>query len=456
MARQTEHTLNYNVQQIRAAKAINGQRTEYSIKGERGLWLVVLPSGVATYVFRYTLGHGRGNQTRGRFSIGRRDEIDLADARTKVEQLRKGVASGVNPNAVLAESKDLLTFKELAEKRLAEDDWIAETTKALHRQCFKNDVFPLPAFSKKPARDVTPSEVAMVISAIADGRGSTRQADATKSAIGAVYKWAKPRWPHLYPSDPTRDLGRRSHNVPRDRILSAKELSTLLHALSDAEAPISRSMRLIFKIALLTGKRRTEVCGARKSELSLDGTNPIWVIPGDTKIKRGTVTRGRSKNGIEQIVRLSPQAVILFREALELAPDPEPPAQPRPFIFPAKPALAIHSQPRKIPHIRGDAVTTAMHRLRDHCGLADEPTTHDLRRTFATWLGNNRTHATVIEIVLGHVGDTTARRHYDHSLLEDDTRAAWCAWADYIDQLSGTLRTAQDDANQPSNQVPAV
>ncbi len=435
MARQTEHVLNYNVQQIRAAKPIDGQRTEYAIKGERGLWLIVLPSGVATYVFRYTLGRGRGNQIRGRFTIGRRDEIDLADARSKTEELRKKVADGVNPNAELAETKDLLTFKELAERQLAEDDWLAEATKALHRQCFKNDVFPLPAFSKKPARDVTPSDVASVISAIADGRGSTRQADATKSAIGAVYKWAKPRWPHLYPVDPTRDLGRRSHNIPRDRILRTEELVALLKALDSPEAPISKSMRLIFKIALLTGKRRTEVCGARKSELALDGTTPIWTIPGDAKIKRGTVTRGRSKNGVEQIVRLSPQAVDLFREALALARDPEAPMQPQLFVFPAKPALSIGAQPRKTPHIRGDAVTTAMHRLRDHCGLTDEPTTHDLRRTFATWLGNNRTHATVIEIILGHVGDTTARRHYDHSLLEDDTRAAWCAWADYLDRL---------------------
>jgi integrase len=435
VARQTEHVLNYNVQQIRAAKPIGGLRTEYAIKGERGLWLVVLPSGVATYVFRYTLGHGRGNQVRGRFTIGRRDEIDLADARAKTEELRKKVSDGVNPNAELAETKDLLTFKELAEKRLIEDDWLAETTKALHRQCFKNDVFPLPAFSKKPARDVTPSDVAAVISAIADGRGSTRQADATKSAIGAVYKWAKPRWPHLYPNDPSRDLGRRSHNVPRDRVLRAEELILLLKAIDDPDAPISKSMRLIFKIALLTGKRRTEVCGARKSELSLDGATPIWTIPGDTKIKRGTVTRGRSKNGVEQIVRLSPQAVVLLREALALVPDPGDPAPPQLFVFPAKPALAISTQPRKTPHVRGDAVTTAMRRLRDYCGLVDEPTTHDLRRTFTTWLGNNRTHATVIEIILGHVGDTTARRHYDHSLLEDDTRAAWCAWADYLDRL---------------------
>jgi integrase len=349
--------------------------------------------------------------------------------------LRKKVADGVNPNAELAETKDLLTFKELAEKRLAEDDWLAEATKVLHRQCFKNDVFPLPAFSKKPARDVTPSDVAAVIASIADGRGSTRQADATKSAIGAVYKWAKPRWPHLYPNAPTRDLGRRSQNVPRDRVLSTAELTTLLKAIADPEAPISKSMRLIFKLALLTGKRRTEVCGARKSELSLDGDCPIWTIPGDTKIKRGTVTRGRSKNGLEQIVRLSPQAVQLFREALALSSELGTPATHQPFVFPAKPALAISSEPRKVPHIRGDAVTMAMRRLRDHCGLADEPTTHDLRRTFATWLGNNRTHATVIEIILGHVGDTTARRHYDHSLLEDDTRAAWRAWADHLDRL---------------------
>lgn len=204
----------------------------------------MLPSGVATYTFRFTLGRGRGNQIRGRYTIGRRDEMDLADAIAEADELRRKVAKGINPSAVLDETKELLTFKELAEMRLAQSQ-LAENTKALHRQCFKNDVFPLPAFSKKPARDVTPTDVANVITAIADGRGATRQADATKSAIGAVYKWAKPRWPHLYPVDPTRDLGRRSTNIPRDRVLSEAELVTFCRALDADDTPISRSMRLI-------------------------------------------------------------------------------------------------------------------------------------------------------------------------------------------------------------------
>ena len=57
-------------------------------------------------------------------------------------------------------------------------------------------------------------------------------------------------------------------------------------------------MRLILWTGLsFTGQRRTEVAGARLSELHVLGTEtPVWIIPGDVN-KRGKIIEGRTKNG---------------------------------------------------------------------------------------------------------------------------------------------------------------
>jgi integrase len=58
-------------------------------------------------------------------------------------------------------------------------------------------------------------------------------------------------------------------------------------------------MRIILKLAVLTGQRESEVAGALASELHLDTANPRWRIPSE---------RMKRKNR-EQIVPLSTQAV---------------------------------------------------------------------------------------------------------------------------------------------------
>ena len=53
MAGKPTKVLPPNQQAIRAAKAINDRQTEYAINGQRGLKLLVMPSGSAAFVFRY-------------------------------------------------------------------------------------------------------------------------------------------------------------------------------------------------------------------------------------------------------------------------------------------------------------------------------------------------------------------------------------------------------------------
>jgi integrase len=82
------------------------------------------------------------------------------------------------------------------------------------------------------------------------------------------------------------------------------ELAALWAATEGEAGKLSRAVRIIIQLAILTALRRTEICGARMSELvGLDTDAPVWVIPGDVN-KRGKIIEGRTKNGREQRVPL--------------------------------------------------------------------------------------------------------------------------------------------------------
>jgi integrase len=146
---------------------------------------------------------------------------------------------------------------------------------------------------------------------------------------------------------------------------------------------------------MLTGQRRSEVAGARKEELTgLDGSNPIWTIPGDKRI-RGKVVEGRTKNGKEQVLPLSSQAAEMFREAIAASDDPE-------YLFPARMTSVEIGKTPRTPHIHGQSVSGTMRKLRIESGIKDA-TVHDLRRTMATWMGEQGVRPDVIDLVLHHL-----------------------------------------------------
>jgi integrase len=102
---------------------------------------------------------------------------------------------------------------------------------------------------------------------------------------------------------------------------------------------LSPATRTILRLLLLTGQRRSEIVGARKSELELNAKEPVWTIPGE-----------RTKNGLLHRLSLCSQAKAAFARAVADSPDKSP------FVFPS----AV--EPLKA-HISAEAITRAMSRL---------------------------------------------------------------------------------------------
>jgi len=118
MAGKARNVLSLNHQAVRTAKAIDGRQTEFNIIGQRGLKLLVMPTGVGSFVFRYDVRVGNKRVQR-KVTLGNRDAMDLGTARRKADELRRAVENGADPIAVQKAKASALTLRQLFEERCA-------------------------------------------------------------------------------------------------------------------------------------------------------------------------------------------------------------------------------------------------------------------------------------------------------------------------------------------------
>ena len=412
-------------------------QAEWRIDGEQGLVLITQPTGAGVFYLFYRNAHGKQRKLR----LGEYGPTDgllsLASAKAMAAERRAEVVKGDDPAHELASVKSSLTFKALAEKFLAENSDLAESTKQVYGYSLAADAYPI--IGDVPATSVTADHIYTICKRI-EATGARVQSDRTKSAIGGVYKWAIKQ--RLAKANPCKDIGRRSTKVARARTPSAAEIGKIWTATGGGSAGLSLSMRLIVRLAIVTGQRRTEVCGARVSELSLDGDKATWTIPGDTN-RRGKIIEGRTKNGREQVLPLSSLAVSLFREALETCADNE-------CLFPANLAAVKKGTTPRTPHINGDSVTRAMSRLREDHGI-DDLGIHDMRRAISNWLKDEGVSKEVRDLVLNHLDPSVDGEHYSSSArMEKQVRHAMEAWAGHVARITGQAAAAENVVNYKS------
>lgn len=423
----SNHGLPFNAQAISKASVRDGRNTEWRIHGVKGLVLVVTPAGAATYFVRYQTKVGKRRKFR-RVKIGSRDATPLADARKRAMEIMRGAEAGQDPAAEKSERSRATTFRELCELRFNQDSRITESTRRVYRDTLQ--VIAMPAFGDYPARDITTAMIVAVLDK-AEAANSPTWADKIKAVVSSMYRWAMER--QMLDANPCATLRKRGAKNVRKRVLSDDELAQFWHATGRDDVLLSGPMRTILRLAVVTGKRRAEIAGARVAELHLEGHEPTWTIPGDTLV-RGKVARGRAKNREEHVEPLSRQAVELFREAEQLA------GEGSEHLFPADMGrVKIGADPRR-PHIHPESVSKAVRRLRETAsadGEAWDVVLHDMRRVIATWLEDQLVHPHVIDRVLSHRPKGVTREHYSFAKLKVPMRNAMQSWADHVWEVTG-------------------
>jgi integrase len=399
----------------------------------RGLELRVLQSGVKSWRLHYTR---RGDGKRRALGLGHYPRVSLKEARVRAKRLQAEIEDEevrADPAAQLQARKAALTFREIV------DEWIDRhalpnkrpRTLRGDRQMLERHV--LPEIGAMKAAEITKRDVIRLLDIVASkpdarvkdierpNRTMTHQPNRVFELVRSIFRWAVGR--DLLKADPSAGLSPPIRKErARERELSPYEIWVLWSALDRATArrqhlrrasgefPMRCATALAIKLALATAQRIGEVAGIAMSELDLNDSRPVWTVPSS-----------RSKNGEPNRVPLSPLAVGVIKDAIQLAGESNwlfPGAKGTGPIDPYAPIKAIERARSMIaiPHFR----------------------VHDLRRTAATRMAEMGISPHTISLVLNHVsarrGTVTSKVYVQYS-YDREKREALNHWSERLERI---------------------
>jgi integrase len=342
--------------------------------------------------------------------------MTLANARQRCLRLAADLAEGNDPRAMTAVSS--LTFDMLADAYLAEHSTIARRTgpgswNAEVRRIL--DVGIRPVFGAVPADAVTREMASAAVEAAAK-RSSFAIADKTLGIIRTIYRWANGTG--RLDRDPTLGLRKRNFGRPRERVLDEHEIARYWHHVIQ-HPNLSPAIKDTFRLQLLLGLRVGECIGAARNEIDL--ANGTWTLPAR-----------RTKSNRAHVLPLPPLARSILTAAMNRSSGSV-------WLYPAR---RDPSRP-----VRTKSAIRAMARVGQGIELSDA-TTHDLRRTMATRLGEADVPDAVIQRILNHAPTTIMRRYYNHASQHGAVAKALAGWDAEMSRIIGTRE-------MQSNVVPA-
>jgi integrase len=370
-------------------------RREIPDAGCRGLYLIIQPTGRKVWAVRYRF---EGTTRKLTLDAG----LTLAAARKATTDALHELEQGRDPAALKFEARATAakTAADLAadtvEKLFA--DFIAkyaqkETRPSTWRQYqhILNDLV-LPAWRGRTVHDIKRKHVIALLDDLKQERPV--MANRVLATLSKFFNWLMAR--DLIVASPCSGVAYPSKETARDRILSDDEIKSLWSALDAIGGPIAACV----KVMLLTGQRRSEVSGMRRSELGGD----VWTLP-----------PGRTKNNHKHSVPLSHQVLALIEGVPPLGD----------FIFSSDGNRAVGN-------------FSSFKAAVDARMKPDQPFVwHDLRRTVASGMARLSVQLPVIEKALNHTGGSFRGivQVYQHHSFLTEMRDALQRWANFIDDL---------------------
>jgi integrase len=377
-----------------------------------GFGIRVSPRGGKAWVWVYHFDGRPRRMTLGAYSPGSPDHLGLADARLKLAEARKLLASGIDPGAVKVDQhnaeRTAETVADLAEAYLYKWARPRKRSAAEDERILRKDV--IRTWGKRKAKDIARRDVIALLDAIVD-RGSPIAANRTLAALRKMFNWALSR--DIIGASPCVAVRAPAKEHRRDRVLNAQEIAALWRALDKPELAMSPAIRLALKLQLVTAQRKgREIIAAEWSEFDLD--EGVWTIPAE-----------KTKNGMPHRVPLSPLALAILDEIATVT------GRDGRWLFPS---------PKTGKATTGSAVDHAMRNNRETLAIGDA-TPHDLRRTAASHMTSIGISRLVVSKILNHA-EPGVTAVYDRHSYDAEKRAALDAWARRLEEIVGDRRTA--------------
>jgi integrase len=394
----------------------------------RGLYLVIQKSGTKSWVLRYrsptssrstklTLGpwDPSAKEVTGDPVVGM--PLSLAAARQLVAMLKRDIATGKDPAIAKREKKFKLSEHSYADSVIDYVDHIGRTRRAWIYTAAALGLRPdddgelkptkgglCERWHDKPVASLTEDDLFAVIDeARRRGipglgsriRGSNEsRARAMHSAMSAMFTWLKER--RRIKDNPFKTLKKPKAAAARERVLTDDEIRKFWAATEDLMPAFKNALRLM----LITGQRRGEVAGMRKSELSDDLS--LWTIP-----------PSRTKNKKEHPLPLPPLAREIIASTESISAD---------LLFSTTGSTAISGWSK---------LKLNLDKL---MGENSDWRIHDLRRTAVTGMARAGADLHVIERAVNHTSGTFGGivGVYQKHKFAEEVKVALEAWANLL------------------------
>ena len=384
-----------NDTKVRSAKS---REKAFKLSDERGLFLLVTPTGSRLWRLKYRL-----NGREKLISLGAYPDVTLKRAREKRDAARTLIADGIDPSAQRKAERAALaqSFEGVAK------EWLELQTKSLAPETIsiltaRLDSGLYPYIGSRPISAITAQELLVALRRI-EARGRHETAHRVRALAGRVFRYAVA-------------TGRAHHDVAADLKGALAPVKSKHFASVTDPARVGELMRAIhgysghpvtalaLKLAPLVFVRPGELRAAEWPEFDLE--NAEWRIPGE-----------RMKMGEPHLVPLSRQALAILREL-------QPLARGGRYLFPS---LRTRDRP-----MSDNTINAALRRMGY---TSQEQTGHGFRSMASTLLNEQGFPPDVIELQLAHTERNKVRAAYNKAQRLPERRKMMQAWADYLDGL---------------------
>ncbi|GHV49915.1 integrase [Deltaproteobacteria bacterium] len=386
-----------------AIRAVKPSDKQQKLFDERGLFLLVAPTGSKIWRFKYRF---QGKEKL--ISFGHYPDVSLKDAREKATEARKILGSGNDPSAERKAAKLQLanTFELVArewhEKQAAA--WSAHYAMRMLSNMEKN-IFP--HIGARPVADIKPSELLPVMRAM-EARNAVTIAHTMRAACSGIFRYAVITG--RAERDPAADIrGAITPHVTKNRaaITDPVEVGKLLLAIDKYRGTfvVRNSLRLMN----LTFCRANEIRLAEWTEFDFE--DKLWRIPAE-----------KMKMSRDHLVPLSKQALAVLEEMRPFSGDGQ-------YVFPG----------RK----RGNtllSINTFTDAIRYMGFTPDIMCAHGFRAMASTLLNEQGYPPDVIERQLAHVPGNKVRGAYNRAEYLPERRKMMDDWSVYLDSLRERAR----------------